>query len=564
MADAPPVDQAPEPGDTFIELRDGVPYIGTELEVSAKARAELVRLFESAASKDVTDALTIKVTADWHYNPAELRDPKTGKWIRDPAGHYLDAVAHDLKFQQRVAHNGNIIDRTKAGFTVKLKTGERQHYEHAEDAAEAARRGKHLAPGELKHGESHLTETKTGLTPDGRPWTATIRRGGIGSTYEISANPANSEQFRDKAMRATYLGDGKVKLEYFDNGSWVEQPGSAGGVTVESLTVRSKVYQAIAEHMKAAQKAAEDTGGKPHTSVPPYAPWNDATANHDAVKEAMIAPLPGQSGSPASPEAKAYVAERVAAKLGDMKLADLIASLNTGGYNQAQLTTFLSAAAELSKYEYLPHPDGVIDIAPKGTGDPSRGIWKPLTDKAMREYAVSKLVQTWAGTSNDHNMRSLALQEAAIREFDLKGAAPWKDAPAEVKSVLDKHGAVYQRFLRVQYELTQADFAERGITHVDVQRGMAWAEDEFPAWAKSAEPGQAITAPPFRPLSSWTVNPSTAEGFASIGNTVVLGTRVPASAVLSWPRSGLGCLNEYELVLLHAPGEVTVRRKVAH
>lgn len=36
MSDPLPVDEAPAPGDTFIELRDGVPYIGTEPDGAAK------------------------------------------------------------------------------------------------------------------------------------------------------------------------------------------------------------------------------------------------------------------------------------------------------------------------------------------------------------------------------------------------------------------------------------------------------------------------------------------------------------------------------------------------
>lgn len=47
MADFPPVDVEPEPGDTVIELRNGVPYIGTEPGAA------------TAASWDVTDELTI-------------------------------------------------------------------------------------------------------------------------------------------------------------------------------------------------------------------------------------------------------------------------------------------------------------------------------------------------------------------------------------------------------------------------------------------------------------------------------------------------------------------------
>jgi hypothetical protein len=156
ITDLPPVDEAPEPGDGFLVLKDGVPYLGTE---PVKAAAELF--------VDVTDMLTTGFSAA--FDPDEIRDPHTGKWIRDPAGRFLDEAAKSLKYQERISHNGHGIDRTKLGYTVKLKSGEKQHYEHAADAAEAARRGKHLSlPDESKHGASHLpgTEPKPDTSKD--------------------------------------------------------------------------------------------------------------------------------------------------------------------------------------------------------------------------------------------------------------------------------------------------------------------------------------------------------------------------------------------------------------
>lgn len=147
-------DLAPQPGDTFIELRDGVPWIGTQPEVRAAAEPD-----------DVTDLLTAEVTGA--FDPKEVRDPHTGKWIRDPNGHFLDEAAKELGYQQKISFSGHSIDRTKTGFTVKLKSGEKQSYSHAGDAAEAARRGRHLNSAELKFGDGHLPGAESKPEPGG-------------------------------------------------------------------------------------------------------------------------------------------------------------------------------------------------------------------------------------------------------------------------------------------------------------------------------------------------------------------------------------------------------------
>jgi hypothetical protein len=115
----------------------------------------------SARPTDVTDQLTVTGA----FDPEELRDPKTGKWIKDPAGRYLDHALKDVERGKMISHNGHESDRSAKGFNVrfykreggrKVKVGEGKTYEHPQDAAEALRRGSHLSDGELKHGQSHI------------------------------------------------------------------------------------------------------------------------------------------------------------------------------------------------------------------------------------------------------------------------------------------------------------------------------------------------------------------------------------------------------------------------
>jgi hypothetical protein len=128
MTEAPPNDGLPaKPGDTIIELRDGVPYIGTEPG--------------AVAGWDQDGGDYLDVTAA--FNDLELRD-EHGRWTLGG----LVKKAEGLAVRQRFGHNGHDVDRTaNKGYRVRLKTGEVQHYDKAADAARAAHEGKHFNPG---------------------------------------------------------------------------------------------------------------------------------------------------------------------------------------------------------------------------------------------------------------------------------------------------------------------------------------------------------------------------------------------------------------------------------
>jgi hypothetical protein len=183
----------------------------------------------------------------------------------------------------------------------------------------------------------------------------------------------------------------------------------------------------------------------------------------------------------------------------------------------------------------------------------------------VREAAASRLINRWAVTSNDSDVRSLSIQEAAIHEFGLTGTA----APPAMKHddpqvlALKPLEPVFRDFLRAQYELTQADFKKHGITHVTLYRGMGWhyGSAGMPEWA-AAVPSDGvehpINIPPFRPLSSWSRSAATAKGF---GGQIVLTATVPVESIMGYPQAGLGCLNEGEFVVLgNGAGKVKAKR----
>lgn len=179
-------------------------------------------------------------------------------------------------------------------------------------------------------------------------------------------------------------------------------------------------------------------------------------------------------------------------------------------------------------------------IASRSTVDPDA---TPEQKTRIREEAVAILITRWAVTSNDTDPKSLAMQEAAQDEFGLKGTAGWNqtdlsnDTRAKTDDDYAKNGDLYRAFLRAQYESTQEYLAKNGVKELGLYRGV-----------KGITPEQATQ---LRPLSAWSYSLSEAQNFAWGGGAgLLLAAMVPADRVLSCARTGIGCLNEKEVVVL--------------
>lgn len=214
----------------------------------------------------------------------------------------------------------------------------------------------------------------------------------------------------------------------------------------------------------------------------------------------------------------------------------------------------------------------------------------PIIAERLREQGVSNLVTNWAGTSNDHSVQSLAMQESAVKEFGLTGTVDWDDKVSgdglsydfidnngehhtledQVQSEVDKNGEMYQAFLRAQYDNTQQFFKDNGITSVTAYRGFNFSADEVvPDWADPEDNDIDEDNPliphwnadvPLRPLSSFSYDPDSANNFSSeTGYGAVVAGQVPVSRVLSTAVTGIGCLGEREMVLLGGTDKWTVR-----
>lgn len=178
-------------------------------------------------------------------------------------------------------------------------------------------------------------------------------------------------------------------------------------------------------------------------------------------------------------------------------------------------------------------------------------------DGMLREQAVNVLVAAWAGSSNDSNEMSLAIQDVAQKEFGLTNTMAWdrgpfaRDIQTGVDARVAEYGHVYGSFLHAQYDSTQAFLKEKGITEVGLYRGML---------LHGEPPTGQQAVPEMRPLSSWSSDRSIAADFGTANRSssdikgTVLAATFPSSAVISTPVTGVGCLSESEFVVLAPPG----------
>jgi len=183
-----------------------------------------------------------------------------------------------------------------------------------------------------------------------------------------------------------------------------------------------------------------------------------------------------------------------------------------------------------------------------------------LAEQYAREVVASEFLRDWAATSNGNNPVSLALQEAAAAEFDVKGAAPWKMTTRvrlDKDEILRTSQPVLQRFVREQYNETQ-EFL-KGTDEVVLWRGSTRAKTDplvEAGLAAREEGGAAEVTVQTRPMSSWSISSTTAGFFARDRATdaespaVVMQATIPSSKILSTPLTGVGAYNEQEFVTI--------------
>jgi hypothetical protein len=216
------------------------------------------------------------------------------------------------------------------------------------------------------------------------------------------------------------------------------------------------------------------------------------------------------------------------------------------------------------------------------TGDPRREYgWlttSPYYAPGQHEASlISNLIGNWAGTSADKQALAIALQQAAIKEFKLKGVAQWwgKEAGQLAKQSWGSNRKLergLRAFLRAMYDATQDQLRAAGVEHVwafrgikfkSAKKGLTWTRKSKRLYGQgrgerrvALTEGQRTTVKQ-QPLSSWANDAQVGEMFASgltgesgANYRAVMATKIPRERIMGMPGSGFGCSEEHELIVL--------------
>lgn len=179
------------------------------------------------------------------------------------------------------------------------------------------------------------------------------------------------------------------------------------------------------------------------------------------------------------------------------------------------------------------------------------------------ESTVATAIRAWDRTSNDTDMRSLSLQEAASEELGVP-LSDWQKQKIEgirsgtigvaserAKGVMDRTNE--RKLIRTMHDWTQAELKDAGYKPGDtirLFRGVA-ADKMTPMGTPMDLEQNAI--------SSWSINPGTAHRFAERAVSynpfgLVLSMEVPIQNILSMAPTGFGVFREGEFVVMGTPG----------
>lgn len=208
----------------------------------------------------------------------------------------------------------------------------------------------------------------------------------------------------------------------------------------------------------------------------------------------------------------------------------------------------------------------------------NKGMWvkSSASDGAAFIYDYSsQMVQQWAVTSGDAHILSVGLQRAAMEEFSLQATTTLAhfegrmhrggfgvsegDLLSASEAFYDTNGIALRRFLRHMYDETQEELAIAGIKTVRAIRGVDSTPRALAAELQQTgaafERGMHVEGPvDLQPMSSFAVDTTTAKKFGGM----LIYVDVPASWIVGTCRTGFGCLNEFEWVILGGPMRATV------
>jgi len=205
------------------------------------------------------------------------------------------------------------------------------------------------------------------------------------------------------------------------------------------------------------------------------------------------------------------------------------------------------------------------------------------------ESTINDVMKQWSNSSNDTDIRSLSLQQAAAEELDVKLSDWQKGKLDEIQREIDTRFERRHSGLR---ELTRAEFVESQmiatfspIASRDEERAVLKAMYKNTQYElEKAGYKSGDTIPLFRGITqdepvtsfssgdtvkykgnameSWTVGEDVAMDFASNEGTydlngMIVSMNVPIENIVGTARTGFGCMNEGEFVILgNIPGSL--------
>lgn len=157
----------------------------------------------------------------------------------------------------------------------------------------------------------------------------------------------------------------------------------------------------------------------------------------------------------------------------------------------------------------------------------------------ISESDVNTFVHQWAETSNDRDMRSLAIQRDAAEEFNVPLSEWQQGLLREVKGESLLSEIQQRKLLRAMHENTQKQLSEAGFKPNETVRLYRGFKTDDLNWKN----GDVL---PYKgnSIESWSVSPDLAREFG-----YVFVADIPIKSILSTARSGFGCLNEGEMVV---------------
>lgn len=349
------------------------------------------------------------------------------------------------------------------------------------------------------------------------------------------------------------VAPGKLTAEMQKAGTpWADSQ-SPGWKTFEHSTMEEYLAD-VAKGAPALTTGSNPSGWKsiqaspPHNSPVPGV--TGATAGNQLVNPSGLSPQGAKS------TIQDQLSARMKGKVTKKQLVDAVLktkyNYNSDIQKLARIAGGLESPGAVKSLVRQPYGNWVLSTnpAPK-VGPHPTSTTLPLTQEnlefALRSTVANSLISLWAQSSNDSNVRSLAMQEAAIEEFGLKETYPWKSggvSKAEIQAELAQQRELFRTFLRAMYENTQEWAKANGVKTVRLRRGSKTYVGPVGSKVKVR----------LRPMSSFSTNKQTANNFGA--NRV--DALVPIEWVVGTAATGFGCQNEYEWVVLGGIHEVRV------